>query len=274
MHRPGRQWTRPERICSSAAAMRLRVVVPLALAVMAAASALAVPVRAEPVDLELILAVDSSSSVDYREFGLQMNGLAAAFRNDGVIAAIRDGRLGVIAVSLVQWATPGAERVAIPWALVRGRASAEAFAEAIDNAPRHVPTGGTGISAMLASAAKLFADNGFEGARRVIDVSGDGRDSHGPGLDLTRVAAVAQGITINGLPILSDFPDLEAYFAAQVIGGPGAFTQPAASYDDFAGAIRAKLMREIRGPPIVGQAPSDRKKGSGPFLFLLTSWKD
>ena len=249
--------------------MRRRLVAPLALALIAAA-----PAAAEPVDLELILAVDGSSSVDYREFGLQMNGLAAAFRNDGVIAAIGDGRLGRIAVSLVQWATPGDERVAVPWTLLRDQASAEAFAQAIDDAPRYVQKGGTGISAMLASAAKLFGDNGFEGQRRVIDVSGDGRDSHGPGLDLTRAAAVAEGITINGLPILSDYPDLEAYFAAQVIGGPGAFTQPAASYDDFAGAIRAKLMREIRGPPTVGRAPApvDEKKGSGPFFLLLTSW--
>ncbi len=228
-----------------------RLLWPVLIAALVAASGLR-PVRAAAVDLELILAVDASSSVNYSEFALQMNGLATAFRNDGVIAAIEAGRLGAIAVTVLQWSSPGRHRFAPGWTLVGDGAGARAFADAIDNTPRHVESGGTAISAMIAAAAPSFAANGYQGTRRVIDISGDGRDTHGPPFALTRGPAIAAGITINGLPILTDEPDLEHYYATLVIGGPGAFTVPAANYGDFALAIRAKLIQEIRGRPLLG----------------------
>ncbi|MCG8696132.1 MAG: DUF1194 domain-containing protein [Minwuiales bacterium] len=210
------------------------------------------PALAEPVDLQLILAVDSSSSVSYEEFALQMGGFATAFRYDGVIEAIGAGDIGAVAVTMVQWSTPGDHMVVLPWTVLRSAGDSHAFADAIDRTPRHIQSGGTGISAMITYVSGLFDGNGLESRRMVIDISGDGRDSHGPDIRLARDAAVARGITINGLPILSDEPDLERYFVADVIGGPGAFATPAADYSDFADAIRAKLIREIRGHPLVG----------------------
>ncbi len=229
-----------------------------ALGLLAAAG----PGRAASVDLELILAVDASSSINYSEFALQMNGLAAAFRDENVIAAIEAGKQGAIAVSVLQWSSPGAHRIAPGWTLIRDAASARAFADTLDNTPRFIKSGGTGISAMLAFAAPQFRDNGFEGTRRVIDISGDGRDTHGPHLNLSRDPAIAAGITINGLPILTDEPDLDRYFSAEIIGGPGAFTVPAATYGDFASAVLAKLIQEIRGRPLVsGRDPTGLAPG-------------
>ena len=220
------------------------------------------PAGAASVDLELILAVDASSSVNYREFSLQMNGLAAAFRDENVIAAIQAGSQGAIVVSVLQWSSPGSHRFSPGWTLVRDAASSRAFADTLDDTPRFIKSGGTGISAMLAFAAPQFRDNGFEGTRQVIDVSGDGRDTHGPGMLLSRGSAIAAGITINGLPILTDEPDLDRYYNAEVIGGPGAFTVPAASHVDFAGAILAKLIQEIRGRPLVsGRDPTGPPPG-------------
>ena len=230
--------------------------------IVLAAVGLARPALAEPVDLELILAIDASSSVSFEEFALQMGGFAKAFRHAGVIEAIGAGDLGAVAVTMVQWSTPGDHLVVLPWTVLRGAGDAQAFADAIDSTPRHIQSGGTGISAMITYVSGLFDGNALESKRKVIDISGDGRDSHGPDIRLARAAAVARGITINGLPILSDEPDLERYFVSDVIGGPGAFATPATDYDAFADAIRAKLIREIRGNPMIGSL-NDTKPGKG-----------
>ena len=132
----------------------------------------------EIVDLKLVLAVDSSSSVNFKEFSLQMNGLAAAFRNPGVIAAALGGRHRAIAVTLLLWASPGEAKVAIGWTRIADESEAQALAAAIDETPRVVPGGGTAIAAMLKRAAGLFADQSFQARRRVIDVAGDGSDTH------------------------------------------------------------------------------------------------
>jgi len=207
---------------------------------------------AETVSLRLVLAVDASSSVSFNEFSLQMNGLAAAFRDPGVIAAALGGRHKAIAVTLLMWASPGEGRVAVGWRRIASAEDAHALAAAIDATPRLVRGGGTGIAAMLDQAAGLFADPAFQSRRRVIDVAGDGRDTHDQQTGKTRDHLIARGIVINGLPILNEEPDLEAYYLAAVTGGTGSFVIPAVDYTDFAAAIRAKLIREIAGDPIVG----------------------
>ena len=222
--------------------------------VLSLCSALAgVPAAAsETVDLRLVLAVDASSSVNFSEFSLQMNGLAAAFRDPGVIAAALGGRHNAIAVTVLMWASPGEAKVAIGWTRIASAEEADALATAIDVTPRVVRGGGTGIAAMLDRAAGLFADTAFQAPRQVIDVAGDGRDTHDQQTGKTRDRLIAQGIVINGLPFLNEEPDLEAYYLAAVTGGAGSFAIPVADYSDFATAMRAKLIREISGDLVVG----------------------
>ncbi|SLN34635.1 DUF1194 domain-containing protein [Oceanibacterium hippocampi] len=203
--------------------------------------------RAEPVDVELVLAVDVSSSVDWTEFGLQMRGIAAAFREPDLHATLREGRHGAIAVVLVQWAGPAMQQVVVDWQRIGDAAAAERFANAIDATSRSFPTGGTAIAEALDFVAPLFDGNGFEGDRRVVDISGDGRATAGTAPGAARDRIVARGVTVNGLAILNDEPDLVDYYEGELIGGQAAFVQPASDYADFADALRAKLLREVRG---------------------------
>ncbi|MCR9257029.1 MAG: DUF1194 domain-containing protein [Alphaproteobacteria bacterium] len=222
------------------------------------------PAKAEDlrVDLELALAIDSSSSVDYGEFDLQVRGLAAAFRDPRVMAAIESGPLGKIAVTVIEWSSPEPQfqRVNLPWTLLDDAESIEAFAEDLDQMPRLQPGGGTAISRALYFAVRQFENNGFDGTRKVIDVSGDGEDNWQEPLEDARNHATAWGITINALAILNEAPDLDAYFRKRLIGGPGAFVITADDYEDFARAIREKLVREIGSPPI---ALADRPLSAG-----------
>lgn len=208
-----------------------------------------------PVDLELVLAVDASGSVDDGEFALQMGGIAAAFRDAEVLAAIQAGPVGRIAVNIVIWADAQRPKDQMGWRLIGDGASAEAFAERVERHPRAIPAGGTGIGAAVLFAVKQLEKNGFAGARRVIDVSGDGRETTFREWMVpptqAREQAVGRGITVNGLAILTDEPKLDDYYEAEVAGGEGAFVQVAKSYDDFAVAMRRKLLREIRyGAPV------------------------
>ncbi len=211
--------------------------------------------RAEqPVELELVLAVDTSVSVDAGEFALQIAGLAAAFRDPSVVAAIEaTGDLG-IAVTLVQWAAGLQQRSALGWRHLRDAASAEAFAREIESSRRHFVGNGTDISAALLFAAKSLQESGFEGRRRVIDLSGDGRNNSGPAPARVRDLIVASGVVINGLAILDGDLALGRYFQANVIGGTAAFVLTANGFEDFAEAMRRKLLREIL-PPITGDPP-------------------
>ena len=208
-----------------------------------------------PVDLELALAVDVSLSIDADEARLQRQGYVEAFRDPYVIGAIRSGVLGRIAVAYFEWAGTGSVRLVVGWTLIDGPDSARAFADTLDRnflgSARY-----TSISGAIDFALPLF-DNGFEGTRRVIDVSGDGPNNRGRLVSRARDTAVASGITINGLPILDDgggpfsrynIPDLDLYYRDCVIGGPGAFLVVAVNFKDFARAIRRKLVLEIAGP--------------------------
>jgi hypothetical protein len=198
----------------------------------------------QAVDLLLVLAVDASGSVDNDRFALQLQGYADAFRSPSVLTAIQGGALGAISVTMVQWTGPGQHASTVGWTVVRDAASAAALAQAIGASPRLLYGGGTSISGAIAHGMTLFpAETGD--ARRVIDISGDGRNNRGPDVAPARAAALAAGITINGLPILTLEPDLEDYYRDEVIGGPGAFVVAAADYNAFAAAILRKLISEI-----------------------------
>ncbi len=205
---------------------------------------------AEPVDLELLLAVDVSPSVDRAEYGLQMDGLSNAFRHSSVVNAIIHGAPNGIAVALMQWSGPGDQALAVEWMAVRDRATAFAFADRIDRASRLASGGGTAIGNALDRGIALLAANGFTGSRRVIDVSGDGRANRGASPGPMRLRAVYSGITVNGLTILDEEPELNLYYLDYVVGGPGAFLLVADDFDAFAQAIRMKLLMEIGGATI------------------------
>ena len=224
---------------------------------LAAALFYACPATAQqPVDLELVLAVDISSSVSTDEYNLQMGGLADAFRDPKVAAAIRaSGNLGV-AVALIQWSDNRRQFVSVDWALLRHGASAGAFADRITDAPRLVVAGGgTAIGGALKFGAAQIEENGYFGRRAVIDVSGDGRTNQGWPDRPLRDAAVAQGITINGLVILNEEPALDSYYQDNIIGGPGAFVMTTMDFRSYRQAILAKLVREIAGAPVAALYP-------------------
>ncbi len=205
--------------------------------------------RAEPVALELLLAVDASVSVNATEFDLQVGGIARAFRSAAVLGAIRAAGAEGIAVAVYHWGNVEQQRLAVDWMRVHDASSARALAARIAAAPRAFVGGATAIHSALDFAVPRFDDNGFEGRRRVLDLSADGRNNRGTSPETARDRAVARGITVNGLAILNDVAFLDDYFHARVIGGAAAFVEPADDYDDFARAIEAKLVREITGQP-------------------------
>ncbi|WP_207462438.1 DUF1194 domain-containing protein [Azospirillum sp. SYSU D00513] len=220
------------------------------------------PASAEiPVDLELVLAVDISGSVDPEEARLQREGYVGALLDAKVIGAIGSGPLGRIAATYVEWAGDHYQRSVVGWTLLEDADSVRAFASAIAESPIDTAQW-TSISAAIDYSAGLFAGNGYEGTRRVIDVSGDGENNRGRPVEMARDAAVAEGITINGLPILNDRPNpwgglppvnLDRYYEERVIGGPGAFIVPATGFDAFAEAILSKLLLEIAGAAPVSE---------------------
>ena len=218
------------------------------LMLVALAAILCAPARAQTaVDLQLVLAVDVSGSVNQTRFELQRDGYVAAFRNARVLETIRSGPHQGIAVTMVQWTGPALQVHVVPWMRVADAASAEAFAAAVKAAPRQLFGGGTSISGAIDYAVTLFRESRFHATRRVIDISGDGSNNRGRLVNLARDEAVAAEIGINGLPILALEPDLDGYYERNVIGGPGAFVIAAKDYEAFADAILKKLITEIAG---------------------------
>lgn len=212
------------------------------------------PVQARdvPVDLELVLAVDVSGSVDENEARLQRTGYVEALRHRDVIDAIKSGVLGRIAVTYVEWSGEEMQRTVVDWQLVEDAGSAYAVSKKIDGAP--LASGRfTSISAAIRYAVPLFDGNGFDGTRRAIDISGDGANNVGGLVTIARDRAVAMGITINGLPIVNNrenrfgrqLPDLDLYYRNCVIGGRGAFMIVARDFQSFSEAVRRKLVLEI-----------------------------
>ena len=231
-----------------AASRRLACLLMTQMAVLVVLAAGIVPARAQTaVDLQLVLAVDVSGSVNQTRFELQRDGYVAAFRNARVLETIRSGPHQAIAVTMVQWTGPALQVHVVPWMRVADAGSAEAFAAAVAAAPRQLFGGGTSISGAIDYAVTLFRESRFPGTRRVIDISGDGSNNRGRLVNLARDEAVAAEIGINGLPILALEPDLDGYYERNVIGGPGAFVIAAKDYEAFADAILKKLITEIAG---------------------------
>lgn len=237
----------------------------IVLFVLLCACQAAAPARAQTdveVDLELVLAVDVSRSMTPRELEIQRRGYVEAITSKDVLAAIRGGLIGQIALTYVEWAGVGAQRVVIDWMLIRDPEDAAAFSDQLD-AHFGLSMRRTSISAAINFARGRFDGNGFRGLRRVIDVSGDGANNSGIPVTLARDDAVADGIIINGLPLMTRegmnsrwyLPDLDAYYRNCVIGGPGAFVIPVLDWVDFPGAVRRKMILEIAGDPGRGQPP-------------------
>ncbi|MEQ8196344.1 MAG: DUF1194 domain-containing protein [Rhodospirillales bacterium] len=209
----------------------------------------------QTVDLELALGVDVSGSIDEEEAALQRKGYIEAFRHPTVIRAIQSGYHRRIAVGYYEWAGYGHNKIIVNWTLIDGEKSAQAFADALTKTPPETASR-TSLSGAIDFAAPWFDNNGFDGKRRVIDLSGDGPNNWGEPVTLARDKAVKKGITINGLPIINmrpspfgtpQLPRLDLYFRDCVIGGRSAFIEAAKDFKDFGRAIRRKLILEISG---------------------------
>jgi hypothetical protein len=230
----------------------LKSLVPL----LCLAAACVLPATAAPasVDVALVLAVDISTSMDEDEFVLQRAGYVEALRHPEFIRAVRTGARGRIAIAYVEWAGTVRDDGVVGWQVIDGPESADAFAASLARRPfRHFR--GTSISGAIAVSANLLATLGMSAERRVIDISGDGPNNIGLPVTSARDAAAAEGIVINGLPLLirpsPTFRDLAGYYEQCVITGPGAFMLPVRSAGEFASAIRRKLILEVSGgvPP-------------------------
>lgn len=209
---------------------------------------------ATPVDAELVLAVDISYSMDQDEQKLQRAGYAAALTSPDFLAALKSGPYGKVAIVYVEWASSRDQKVLIDWTVIDGPDAARTFADKLGEAP-YRRASRTSVSGAIDASMALFEGNGFEGLRRVIDVSGDGPNNDGRLVTQARDEAVAAGVTVNGLPLLirpvraayMDIEDLDLYYRDCVIGGPGAFMIPVRDAKAFVDATRTKLVMEIAG---------------------------
>ena len=200
------------------------------------------------VDLELVLAVDVSSSVDEEEYQLQIRGVGAAFRHPDIIAAIESTGGNGIAVGMVQWSDNEEQALVGGWHIIKDAADAAEYARIIRRAPRVIAGGQTSIAGALIFSIDQINNNNIDSSRKVIDVSGDGRANNGVHPMQIRDTALDQNITINGLVIINDEPFLDGYYERGVIGGRGGFMMIAEDYKDYAAMILQKLLREIGMP--------------------------
>ena len=220
---------------------------------------LAVPVdmvdsapRAE-VDVALVLAVDSSGSISEQRLTMQIQGYVDALRHPSFIEAVGGGRRGQIALTYVTWTDARRQEQVVPWRVIKDQLSANAFAQAIHDALRPLP-GWTSISGAIDFCTGLLMSCGYIATRRVIDISGDGANNDGRPVTEARDAAVAAGVTINGLPIIEVEPNLEQYYRDNVIGGPDAFVVVAGESAAFGSAVLRKLLVEVAGIRLPGAA--------------------
>ncbi|KAA0684193.1 DUF1194 domain-containing protein [Roseomonas genomospecies 6] len=240
--------------------MRRRTI--LALPAFLAGAWLAGPLRAEPkaktkpspsapagrrVALELVLAVDGSASITDGDLEFQLQGHAAAFRDPDVSDAVTAGGM---AATLVVFSGPRNLRVLVPWSALTSAEEVAAFAERIDKAPRGFQGDSTALGNAIGESAKLFAGNGFDAPRKVIDIVSNGFSNSGPDPAGARDRAERQGITINALAILDEFPWLEEYYQENVVGGVNSFVKTAMDRSSFVEALRQKLIQEIAARPV------------------------
>jgi hypothetical protein len=221
------------------------------------------------VDVELVLAVDVSYSMDMDELALQREGYAQAIVSKEFLQALKNGPHGRIAVTYFEWAASTDQKIIIPWRVIDGPETADAVANEISKAPIRRASR-TSISGAINFAMPLFDDNPHRGLRRVIDISGDGPNNNGAPVVIARDAAVEKGIVINGLPIMvkepsystMDIDNLDLYYEDCVIGGPGAFVVTIKEREKFKEAIRTKLLLEVAGRtperPVIPAAGKDR----------------
>jgi hypothetical protein len=239
--------------------------IPVVVVALALCGGLSRPSAAELVDLELVMAVDISGSVDFEEATLQRNGYVKALTDPQVVRAIKAGKIGRIAATYIEWAGDHYQATVVDWAVIDGPESAADFARRLADATIHTQMW-TSISGAIEYGITKFKQSPHRGRRRVIDISGDGPNNDGKLVSGLRDRAIQAGIVINGLPIMNDrpspyglapVPNLDLYYEDCVIGGIGAFFVVAKSFDDFARAIRRKLILEIAGlaparPPASG----------------------
>jgi hypothetical protein len=250
----------------------------LACLTCAQAAPIASPSEPSAVDVELVLAVDISLSMDEKEFALQRAGYVEALRHPDFIQAVRSGNTGRIALAYFEWAGSVRDDAVINWQIIDSAESANSFADKVAARPFR-SFRGTSISTALAFGTGLFDSANFAGERSVIDISGDGPNNIGPPVTATRDAATAKGVVINGLPILINpsptFSHLDQYYAQCVAGGPGSFVLPIYSAAEFSTAIRRKLILEVSGiqdkarvMPVDAEAPIDCLQGERDRRFL------
>lgn len=238
-----------------------------------------------PVDVELVLAVDVSWSMSDGEQIIQRDGYAAAFRSLDVQEAIFDGVHGAIAITYIEWAGEFSQSIVVPWTLIDSKASADAFAYRLTSeAPSRQRR--TSISGAIDYGAALFRSNGYDGLKKVIDISGDGPNNQGPLVTSARDGAVAAGVVVNGLPLMTSdsqrswgsIDNLDAYYEACVVGGPGSFVIPVNDWSQFPQAVRRKLVLELasdwpidEGDPRRSEleAPLFKAQGSDPVDCLI-----
>ena len=227
-------------------------------------AAAASPAGAETVDLELVLAMDASGSVDEAEFRLQLDGIAAGFEDAAVRQAIRAGPAGRIAVNVMAWAEHGMPKSQTGWIVVAGDGDADRVARLARGFARD-QNGATGLGEGVAAAVRSIVENDIDAPRRVIDVSGDGRETPAREyvvmLPQARAMALAHDIVLNGLAVVNAEPDLASYYRSDLQTGPGSFVIAARDYRDFAEAMRRKLLREIRYRPDVSALPAPGPRG-------------
>lgn len=234
----------------------------------------ALPAAAQkaPVDLELAFVVDASGSIDPAETELQRRGYAQALAHPRVLKAISAGFLQRIAVAFIEFAAESCERVGVPWMVIDGPASAAEFGKRLAALDYGFCPGGNAVADAIAFAARSIEENGFEGTRRVIDISGDGPNTLGLTLSEVRSAVVARDITINALVLdRPEMPDLPEYFRRYVIGGPGAFAIDANDHATFAEAILKKMLSEIVEAPPADVFAMDQRAGITRSDFLRST---
>jgi hypothetical protein len=206
------------------------------------------------VDVELVIAVDISYSMDPDEQALQREGYIVGLTSPEFLNAVKEGMHGRVAISYFEWAGASDQRVVMPWRIIDGQASAKVVAEEIAAAP-YRRAYRTSISGAMQFAVPLFANSGHRGIRRVLDISGDGANNQGPPVAIMRDQVLEQGITINGLPIMlkrpltssMDIENLDVYYEDCVIGGPGSFVIAINDREKFKDATRTKLVLEVAG---------------------------
>jgi Ca-activated chloride channel homolog len=202
----------------------------------------------DAVDLALVLAIDGSASVTFDEFNLIAGGIGAALREPAVVRGLTGGPAHASLCSLILWSGTGAQDVIAGWTRVDSEATAKGFADAVENMPRSVQPGETAIGEALLTALRLLAGTPAHATHQIVDVVGDGRSNAGISPVPIRDRMAAAGITINGLCILHEEPDLLESYTREVIGGPGSFAVVCKDYAEFGEAMRRKLVREVNEP--------------------------